>query len=80
MSKSGIELKFKSKPNAVKSAINNQKITLNCPNCDNEITITANLICTIVNCPNCKSDINLVDDGFSDSINQLQKQFDNLFK
>ena len=78
MSKSTI--KIKTKPNALKNAIKNSTININCPNCNNQFQITGNQVGNRVPCPFCKTLIYLEDNNFSSELNKLQRSFDKIFK
>lgn len=82
MSKSSIKIKIK--PNALKNAINNSisksdfKIT--CPKCNTQIQISGMQFGTQIQCPNCNVRINLDNNNLNTSVNNLQKQFDKIWK
>ena len=73
-------LKFKTKPDVFKNAINNSTVKIKCPKCSKSIDIQAKQIGSAVICPYCKVNIKLNDNGFSSGIDKIQKSFDKIFK
>ena len=84
LSKSGIQIKFKTKSNALKNAINqsinNTQFNLTCPNCKATFPISGFQFGSTINCPSCKIEITLNNSGLNDDINRLQKSFEKCFK
>ena len=84
MTKPSMEITFKTKPNALKKAINNtvnnSSFDYTCPNCESTIRFSGSQFGSQIVCPNCKARITLDNSGFNNDINNLQKEFDNLWK
>lgn len=84
MSKSSIQVKFKTKPNALKNAINhsikNAQFNLECPNCKSKFPISGSQFGNVVICPSCRTKITLNNSGLNNDINKLQNDFDKRFK
>lgn len=59
--------------------LNDQTITINCPNCNKEQDITISQIGSTTVCNNCNCEIDLVDDGFSSELNKVDKQLNDMF-
>lgn len=55
-----------------------QEIDIDCPNCNNEITISVNKINHSVKCPYCKEKFKVLDDGIIDALNDVDNQIDDL--
>lgn len=81
---SKVSIKFKTKPNALKNAINRSisksDFMLTCPKCNAQIQVSGTQFGTQIQCPNCSTLLNLDDSNLNDSINKLQKQFDDIWK
>ena len=81
---SKVSIKFKTKPNALKNAINRSisksDFMLTCPKCNAQIRVSGTQLGTQIQCPNCSTLLNLDDSNLNDSINKLQKQFDDIWK
>lgn len=81
---SKVSIKFKTKPNALKNAINRSisesVFMLTCPKCNAQIQVSGTQFGTQIQCPNCNALLNLDDSNLNDSISKLQKQFDDIWK
>ena len=84
MSKSNIQINFKTKPNALKNAINhsinNSQFNITCPNCQTSLPILDSQFGHEVICPSCGINIRLDNTGLNNDINRLQKEFEKCFK
>lgn len=84
MSKSSFKIEFKTKPNALKNAINksiiNSQFNITCPNCQTSLPVQGSQFGHEIVCPSCGIIIILNNDSLNNDINKLQKDFDKCFK
>jgi len=84
LSNSSFKIKFKTKPNALKNAINksiiNSQFNITCPNCKTSFPVQGSQFGQEVICPSCRINIRLNNNGLNNDINKLQKSFDKCFK
>lgn len=84
LSKSNIQIKFKTNQNALKNAINqsinNSQFNIVCPNCQTNLQILGSQFGHEVICPTCGINIRLNNSSLNNDINRLQKDFENCFK
>jgi len=84
LSKSNFKIKFKTKPNALKNAINqsinNLQFNITCPNCQSSFPVQGSQFGHEVVCPSCGINIRLNNNSLNGDINKLQKDFDKCFK
>lgn len=84
MSTSNFKIKFKTKPNALKNAINqsisNSQFNITCSNCQSSFQVQGSQFGHEVVCPSCGINIRLNNNSLNDDINKLQKEFDKCFK
>lgn len=64
----------------INKIISQENFPITCPKCKTKFTFLASQVGTSIVCPNCRVPIYLNDDGFSDSINNINKQLNNLKK
>lgn len=69
---------LESEVNTLNDLIKNQSITINCPNCNQELDIELSQIGSSVECDNCNYHIDLIDDGFSEELKQAEEQLNEL--
>lgn len=84
MSKSSFQIKFKTKPNALKNAINqsicNSQFNITCPNCQTSFPVLGSQFGHEVVCSSCGVHIIINNNNLDNDINKLQKDFEKCFK
>ena len=64
---------FKLKNNAISKIIKNSNTNFSCPYCNNQFSFSLKQVGSQITCPLCQKQIELIDEGFTKAINDLDK-------
>lgn len=62
------------------SILENMNFDVNCPNCNESISVSGNDVGTTITCPYCNVDIELQDKNFTNTVNSIENQIDDILK